>query len=67
MEQISSKDNFWKDKNLVKKTVKQKKIFEDILNTYKKLVKDLNNLKDLHSLASEEKDEDTINDCIKIV
>ncbi len=67
MEQISSKDNFWKDKNLVKKTVKQKKIFEDILNTYKKLVKDLNNLKDLHSLASEEKDEDTINDCIKKV
>ena len=67
MEQISSKDNFWKDKNLVKKTVKQKKIFEDILNTYKKLVKDINNLKDLHSLASEEKDEDTINDCIKKV
>ena len=67
MEQISSKDNFWKDKNLVKKTVKQKKTFEDILNTYKKLVKDLNNLKDLHSLASEEKDEDTINDCIKKV
>ena len=27
----SSKENFWKDKNLVKKTVKQKKIFEDIL------------------------------------
>ena len=67
MEQISSKDNFWKDKNLVKKTVKQKKIFEDIPNTYKKLVKDINNLKDLHSLASEEKDEDTINDCIKKV
>ncbi len=67
MEQISLKDNFWKDKNLVKKTVKQKKIFEDILNTYNKLVKDLNNLKDLHSLASEEKDEDTINDCIKKV
>ena len=27
LELISSKENFWKDKNLVKKTVKQKKIF----------------------------------------
>ena len=25
LEEISSKENFWKDKNLVKKTVKQKK------------------------------------------
>ena len=46
LEKISSKENFWQDKNLVKKTVKQKKIFEDILNSYKKSLKDLNNLKD---------------------
>ena len=31
LEDISLKDNFWKDKNLVKKTVKQKKIFEEVL------------------------------------
>ena len=36
LEKISLKENFWKDKNLVKKTVKQKKIFEDILISYKK-------------------------------
>ena len=60
-----SKNNFWKDKNLVKKTVKQKKIFEDILNSYKKSKDDLNNLKDLYSLASKEKDDETIQDCIK--
>ena len=65
LEKISQKENFWKDKNLVKKTVKQKKIFEDILNSYKKSFKDLNNLKDLYSLASQEKDEDTIQDCNK--
>ena len=35
LEQISLKENFWKDKELVKKTVKQKKIFENILNSYK--------------------------------
>ncbi|MDC0164505.1 peptide chain release factor 2 [Candidatus Pelagibacter bacterium] len=63
LEQISIKENFWKDKKLVKKTVKQKKIFEDILNSYKKSLKDFNNLKDLYFLASSEKDEETIQDC----
>ena len=37
LEKISNKENFWKDQNLVKKTVKQKKFFEDIFNSYKKL------------------------------
>ena len=62
---ISHQENFWKDKDLVKKTVKQKKIFEDILNSYTKSLKDFNNLKDLYALASQEKDEDTIQDCEK--
>ena len=65
LEQVSLKENFWKDKDLVKKTVKQKKILEDILKSYQKSLKDLNNLKDLYSLALEEKDEETIDDCIK--
>ena len=57
--------NFWKDKNLVKKTVKQKKIFEYILDSYNNSLKDLNNLKDLYALASQEKDDETIQDCNK--
>ncbi|MDC0385570.1 peptide chain release factor 2 [Pelagibacteraceae bacterium] len=65
LEKITLKENFWKDKELVKKTVKQKKIFEDIINSYKKSLKDLNNLKDLYLLATQEKDEETINDCNK--
>ena len=65
LEQISQRENFWKDKNLVKKTVKQKKFFEDILNSYKKSKNDIENLKDLYSLASQEKDSDTILDCNK--
>ena len=48
-----------------KKTVKQKKTFEGILNSYKKSFLDLKNLKDLHSLASQEKDEETLEDCLK--
>ena len=41
LEKISLKKIFGKIKDLVKKTVKQKKIFEDILNSYKKSLKDL--------------------------
>jgi len=65
LEKISSTENFWKDKNLVKKTVKQKKIFQDILNSYKLSIREIGNLKDLYLLASQEKDEETINDCYK--
>ena len=65
LETISLKDSFWKDQNLVKKTVKQKKNFEDILNSYHKLKKDLANTRDLFNLATQEKDEDIINDCSK--
>ncbi|MAD14348.1 MAG: peptide chain release factor 2 [Pelagibacteraceae bacterium] len=68
LEQITLRENFWKNKDLVKKTVKQKKIFEDILNSYKKTNNDLNNIKDLFILASQENDEETIQDCtIKIL
>ena len=67
LEKITSTESFWKDKNLVKKTVKQKKIFENILNSYKKSLNDLENVKDLHALASQEKDEETVTDCKKKV
>ena len=55
LEKTTLKENFWKDKDLVKKQSNKKK-FEDILNSYKKTLKELNNLKDLYSLASQEKD-----------
>ncbi|MDA8764437.1 peptide chain release factor 2 [Candidatus Pelagibacter bacterium] len=63
LEKTSLQENFWKDKDLVKKTIKQKKIFEDILNSYKKSLNDLNNISDLFNLASQEKDTETISDC----
>ena len=65
LEKITSNKNFWKDKNLVKKTVKAKKFFEDILNSYNRLNNELENIKDLFDLATQEKDEDTLHDCIK--
>ncbi len=63
-------ENFWKDKDLVKKTVKQKKIFEEILNCYKKSTIETQNLKDLFNLAANEKNEEILDDCqnkIKII
>jgi len=59
--------NFWKDKIKVKKTVKEKKIYEDILNSYQSSFQEINNLKDLYNLASEERNDEILQDCdIKI-
>ena len=63
IDQILQKENFWKDKNLVKKTVKQKKNFEDILNSYKKSKKEINNIQDLFNLANLEKNTEIVEDC----
>ena len=60
---ISLKENFWKDKNLAKKTVKQKKIFENILNSYHNSIKEKNNVKDLFKLAIQENNEEIVEDC----
>ena len=48
----------------VKKTVKEKKIYEDILNSYQNSFQEINNLKDLYNLAFEEKNEDILEDCV---
>ena len=65
LEKTLLKENFWKDKVLVKKTVKQKKIFEDILKSYQENLKEIKNLKDLYSLASQEKNDEIIQECHK--
>ncbi len=56
-------ENFWKDKNKVKKTVKEKKIFETILKSFKETSTEIGDLKDLYKLAQEEKNEDIIKEC----
>ncbi|RPG52833.1 MAG: peptide chain release factor 2 [Flavobacteriales bacterium TMED288] len=63
LQEISLKEDFWKDSNLVKKTVKQKKIFEDIVNSYQNFSKEINNLKDLYNLAIDENNDEIILDC----
>ena len=46
-----------------KKTVNQKKIFENIFDSYNRLLKETKNIKDLFQLAVQEKSEETIEDC----
>ena len=62
---ISSKPDFWKDSNRVKKIVKEKKLYENIINSYKNSETEIKNLKDLRNLGNEEKDEEVLEDCKK--
>ena len=63
MKKLFNQKIFWKDKILVKKTVKQKKIFEDILKSYQGSVIEISNINDLYGLAIQEKNDEIINDC----
>jgi len=49
--------NFWQDKDNSKKVIKEKKLFEDLLNTYKVSIERLADLDDLSELALEEKND----------
>ena len=49
--------NFWQDKDNSKKVIKEKKLFEDLLITYKTSIKKLSDLDDLSELALEEKND----------
>ncbi|WP_435168106.1 peptide chain release factor 2 [Candidatus Pelagibacter bacterium nBUS_28] len=49
--------NFWQDKDNSKKVIKEKKLFEDLLNTYKVSIEKLSDLDELSELALEEKND----------
>ena len=46
--------DFWQDKNLSKKIIKEKKLFEDLINSYENSKNKLSDLNDLYELAVEE-------------
>ena len=55
-------ENFWKDKPKVKKTVKDKKNFENIINSFETLSLEIKDLKDLYNLAITEKNEEILHE-----
>ena len=65
IEKTLLRENFWKDKKKVKKTVTEKKIYEDIVKSYKNFSKEIRNLKDLYDLAIEENNTEILEDCDK--
>ncbi len=54
--------NFWQDKSRSKKILKEKKLFEDLTNTYKNSEKNLADFKELYRLAIDESNNDLINE-----
>ena len=56
---------FWKNNSQAKKIIKEKTNFENILNSYKNSLNEINDLKELHNLALEEKNDDILQDCNK--
>ena len=46
--------NFWQDKNNSKKVIKEKKLYEDLVNSLNQSLQKLNDFDDLNELALEE-------------
>jgi len=57
--------NFWSNKSLAEAKLKEKKIYEDILNSYEKISKENNDLYDFYNLALEENNDSIIQETVK--
>jgi peptide chain release factor 2 len=53
-------DNFWQDKLNSQKIIKEKKLYEDLINSHNNSVKSLTDLHELNELAVDEKNESII-------
>jgi peptide chain release factor 2 len=56
--------NFWQDKTNSKKIVKEKKLYEDLINSFETSIKKLKDLDDLSELALEENNETIQNEIL---
>jgi len=58
-------NNFWLNKSNSQKNIKEKKLYEDLINSYDHCVKSINDLHELNELAIEENDQPIINEVIE--
>ena len=58
-------ENFWQDKSRSKNIIKEKKLYEDLINNFNESAQKFNDLIDLNKLAEEEEDLNTKNDILK--
>ena len=57
-------NNFWQDKLNSQKIIKEKKLYEDLINSYDNSVKSIIDLHELNELAEEEKNQSIINEVL---
>ena len=57
--------NFWKNKSEAQKVLKEKKLHEDLINSYEKSIKEIGDLDELQKLAIEENNQEIINETLK--
>ena len=57
-------DNFWQNKSNSQKIIKEKKLYEELINSYNNSVKSLADLHDLNELALEEENQVIINEVL---
>ena len=57
--------DFWKDKLIAQKILKEKKFFENIIQNYNSTINEIENLEPLLDLATKENDIEVIKDCEK--
>ena len=57
--------NFWQDKSNSQKVIKEKKLYEDLINSHNNSVKSLIELHDLNELALEEKNQSIIGEVLE--
>ena len=58
-------NNFWLDKSNSQKVIKEKKLYEDLINSYDHSVKSIHDLHELNELAIEEKNQPILNEVIE--
>ena len=59
--------NFWQNKSLAQKVIKEKKLHENLINSYEDSIKKLAELNDLYQLAKDENNKSIINETIESV
>ena len=58
-------NNFWQDKSNSQKIIKEKKLYEELINSYNNSVKSLTDLHELNELALEEKNQSIISEVLE--
>ena len=57
--------NFWQNKSSAQKVIKEKKLYENLINSYENSIKKLNELNDLYELAKDENNKSIINETLQ--